>query len=207
MTKPARRRRSPDQARSEILAAATDLIAERGPDAVTLRQVGEAAGVTHGLVTHYFGTYETLVQAVLQRANEQRRRRIRDRIRADDGIAYADRVMDVLFEVITDQQYVRLWAWAMLRAVPSGSETDGLAGFVDALEEGIGAVLKGPDMPSRTRIEHTVLLALSASYGYALGRVSWLSGMGHDPTDGRHDAEFRRVLTNAVALGRVGGAS
>jgi TetR/AcrR family transcriptional regulator, repressor for neighboring sulfatase len=200
MPTPTRRRRTPDQARAEILAAATELIAERGPDAVTLRLVGEAAGVTHGLVTHYFGTYEALVAAVLRRASEERWGRIRERIAADDGVAHAERVMDVLFEAVGDPRYVRLWAWAMLRPQPGAAA--GLAEFVDGLEAGIATMLEGPDMPSRARIEGRVLLALSASYGYALGRESWLAGLGHDPADAKHDAEFRDGLIRAVAMNR-----
>ncbi|WP_069772133.1 helix-turn-helix domain-containing protein [Streptomyces sp. LUP30] len=63
MTGP-RRRRAPEQARQEILDAAAELIARHGPDGVGLRRVAEAVGISHGLVTHCFGTYSALVRAV-----------------------------------------------------------------------------------------------------------------------------------------------
>src|SRR5581483_3969141 len=40
------------------------LFAERGPDAVTVRQIAAAAGVSPGLVSHHFGSKDGLRQAV-----------------------------------------------------------------------------------------------------------------------------------------------
>ena len=37
------------------------------PDAVGLREIAATAGVSHGLVTHYFSTYDGLVAAVIAR--------------------------------------------------------------------------------------------------------------------------------------------
>ncbi|MCA2243563.1 TetR/AcrR family transcriptional regulator [Mycobacterium sp. WUMAC-067] len=48
-----------------ILEAATDLFAERGPAATSIRDVAARAGVNHGLVFRHFGTKEQLVGAVL----------------------------------------------------------------------------------------------------------------------------------------------
>jgi AcrR family transcriptional regulator len=42
----------------EIRAAARRLFAERGVNGVTVREIAQAAGVTHGLVHRYFGTKE-----------------------------------------------------------------------------------------------------------------------------------------------------
>lgn len=194
-----RRRRTPGQARAEILDAATDLIARRGPDSASLRQVAEAAGVTHGLVTHYFGTYQNLVGAVLHRASERQRERIREHMRAEDGIPYADRVIPELFRALADERYVRLWAWGMLHPDASQAGSAGLAGFVDAFEHGVGLALTGANRPDRARIEQVVLLGLSAAYGYALGKRSWLTGLGHDPADPRGDEAFADTLAMVVA--------
>lgn len=46
--------------RDEALA----LFAERGPDAVTMRQIAAAAGVSPGLIVHHFGSKETLREVV-----------------------------------------------------------------------------------------------------------------------------------------------
>jgi TetR/AcrR family transcriptional regulator, regulator of cefoperazone and chloramphenicol sensitivity len=48
---------------------ALTLFAERGPDAVSLRDVAAAAGVSPGLIVHHFGTKKALRQAVDDHVN------------------------------------------------------------------------------------------------------------------------------------------
>ncbi|MFJ9682598.1 TetR/AcrR family transcriptional regulator [Streptomyces sp. NPDC101194] len=197
-----RRRRTPEQARTEILDAATDLIARHGPDGVGLRRVAEAVGVTHGLVTHYFGTYRALVRAVLERENERKRDLVRERMRADGSVPYADGMTRVLFEILGDERYVRLWTWSQLHGwdveKAPDSATD-LSRLVDAIEEGVRTVLPEPEGPDRARIEMVVLLAMSGAYGYALGRRYWLTDLGHDPEEPGHDDAYRTVLSSVLA--------
>ncbi len=71
-----RARRDPDEARALILGAAERLFGSRGPDAVGLKDVARAAGVSHALVSHYFGTYEGLVDAALERRAQKLRERV-----------------------------------------------------------------------------------------------------------------------------------
>ncbi|GAA2801611.1 TetR/AcrR family transcriptional regulator [Streptomyces showdoensis] len=197
-----RRRRTPEQARGEILDAATELIARHGPDGVGLRRVAEAVGVTHGLVTHYFGTYAALVRAVLQRESERKRERVRERLRADGSVPYADGMTRVLFEILGDERYVRLWAWTQLHDAEAARAPDSpthLSRLVDAVEAGVRTVLPAPDGPDRERIEMVVLLALSGAYGYALGRRHWLTDLGHDPDEPGRDDAYRAALSSALA--------
>lgn len=58
--------KAPDVRREEIVAAARDLFAERGVRATTFADVAERVGVTRGLVYHYAGDIESLVEAVLE---------------------------------------------------------------------------------------------------------------------------------------------
>jgi AcrR family transcriptional regulator len=198
MAETGRRRRSPDEARLELLTAAAALIARRGPDGVGLRQVAEAVGVSHGLVTHYFGTYSALVRQVLQRESELLVARVRERVSAA-GIPLAADMMPVLFDALADERYVRLFAWAELHPDVPGPSSRNLRDLVDAMEAGFAAVLPPAERPARDRIEIVVLLGLSAAYGYALGRRSWLTGLGHDPADPAHQAAFRTTLTRVLA--------
>lgn len=50
-----------------VLDAATELIADRGPNAVTVRAIAERAGVNHALVHRYFGTKDDLIGSVIDR--------------------------------------------------------------------------------------------------------------------------------------------
>jgi AcrR family transcriptional regulator len=51
-----------------VVAAATALIAEHGSRALTLAEVGEAAGYSRGIVSHHFGSRENLLRAVMRDA-------------------------------------------------------------------------------------------------------------------------------------------
>lgn len=54
-----------EEVAAAILAAATDLFAERGPAATSIRDIAARSKVNHGLVFRHFGTKEQLVGAVL----------------------------------------------------------------------------------------------------------------------------------------------
>jgi len=68
--RPARRTQEQRRAETErrVLDAAMALIARSGSRAVTLAEVGEAAGYSRGIVYHHFGSRERLLEAVLDRA-------------------------------------------------------------------------------------------------------------------------------------------
>ena len=54
-----------------LLAAAAELIAERGIDRSTLASIGERAGTSRGLPTHYFGTKDALVEQLAERVQDE----------------------------------------------------------------------------------------------------------------------------------------
>lgn len=57
--------------RAALIASATQLFADRGPSAVSVRELADAADVNHGLVHHYFGSKDGLLRAVLEQLAEQ----------------------------------------------------------------------------------------------------------------------------------------
>lgn len=201
-----RTRRSPEAARELLLSAAESLVAERGPDAVTLRDVAEAAGVTAGLVTHYFGTYAGLVRAVLRRQDALTRERIRDELRAGERAPDGDALLRILFEALADPRRVRLFAWSALRGDLGTSSTRGLRDLVDALEAAFRRTLPARQVPARSRIELVALLALSATHGYAIGKEAWLPGLGLGPATRERDEEFRAALTAVLRHAMAGFA-
>lgn len=69
----ARRRRTPQAARADILAAAEQLLAESGPDAVQVRAVARLAGMTDAGVTHHFGDRQGLLTALIEDAGARLR--------------------------------------------------------------------------------------------------------------------------------------
>jgi AcrR family transcriptional regulator len=66
-TTPKYSRLDPTQRRDQILDAANALFAERGYDEVSVEEIAGAAGVTRGLVHHYFGGRNEVYIALLER--------------------------------------------------------------------------------------------------------------------------------------------
>jgi AcrR family transcriptional regulator len=56
-------RQDEDRRRADLIAAAVVLISEGGPAAATVRAIADRAGVTPGLIRHYFATKEALTRA------------------------------------------------------------------------------------------------------------------------------------------------
>ena len=68
MSTPTRNRRlDPAERRDQILDAANSLFAERGYEDVLVEDISRAAGVTRGLVHHYFGGRKDVYIALLER--------------------------------------------------------------------------------------------------------------------------------------------
>lgn len=59
------RPRGREQVRAAVLAATRDLVAERGPDGFSVRDIAGRAGVNHALVHRHFGTKAGVLEQVL----------------------------------------------------------------------------------------------------------------------------------------------
>jgi AcrR family transcriptional regulator len=73
----------PDQRRAAILDAAVAEIAERGFARTTSRQVAARAGVTHGLLHHYFPDHDTLLAAAFEKVATEEMDEVRDTLASD----------------------------------------------------------------------------------------------------------------------------
>ena len=71
-TTPKYSRLAPARRREEILDAANALFAERGYDEVSIEDIASSAGVTRGLVHHYFGGRKEVYIALLERLGAMR---------------------------------------------------------------------------------------------------------------------------------------
>lgn len=69
--KPKRRPRDPEATREAILEAALTLLAKDGPEAVSLSEVAQLAGVNRGTAYQHFATRENLVQATVESVSDK----------------------------------------------------------------------------------------------------------------------------------------
>jgi AcrR family transcriptional regulator len=93
MNTPRYSRLAPGQRRDQILDAANALFAERAYDAVSIEDIASSAGVTRGLVHHYFGGRKDVYIGLLERLGNQREHELRPpvgpsaRARLDDTVS------------------------------------------------------------------------------------------------------------------------
>ena len=202
MSRPApRKRRTPEEARSEILAAAQRLLAAHGPDAIGLKDVAKEAGVSHALVSHYFGTYDALVEAALREHMIVTRAETLARI-TDVVHAGPRGWVDMTFEHLAHPLSGRLVAWSILSGRMERDDffprrDQGMKLVADALEARVRAEL-GDDAPPREEIERAMLLVFSAALGYSLARGVLWSSLSREPTAER-DRDFREWLAGVVS--------
>lgn len=95
-----------------VREAATDLFAERGPDAVTVREVADRAGVNHALIHRHFGTKEELLRVVLAGAIE------RMAAVAQHTSNTGDDIREIVSAMRREEPAIRLLGWALLAGYP-----------------------------------------------------------------------------------------
>src|SRR6266550_1430676 len=66
-----RRRAAGQRTRGQLLDAALDLIAERGEEGVTLRELTDAAGANVAAVSYHFGSLKSLCDVAIEQALER----------------------------------------------------------------------------------------------------------------------------------------
>ena len=198
-----RTRREPHEARELILAAAERVFATKSPDVAGLKDIAREAGVSHALVTHYFGRYDLLVDEGVERVLAAIRGRVAEALLANVAAPDPDAVMRAIFEGFREPSAIRLLAWTFLRGQLSGpgSLPDRVRGL-----EAIANLLE-PHVPaSREEIEWVIVTGITASFGFVIAGEAYLRALGHEPTV-LHEERFRVFLGELLRerLFRVSG--
>jgi len=186
----ARARRDPQEARELILGAAARVFATTSPDVAGLKDIAREAGVSHALVTHYFGRYELLVDEVVERVLAAIRARVAEALLANVAAPDPDAVMRAIFEGFREPSAIRLLAWTFLRGQLSGP------GSLPDRVRGLEAIanLLAPHVPaSREEIEWVIVTGITASFGFVIAGEAYLRALGHEPSAAREE-RFRVFL-------------
>ena len=157
---PTRRRRSPEQARTEILDAAEHLLVTEGLKALTLQNVAKQVGISHPGVLHHFRSTDRLAQALHERVSL----RIRgDLLALVHPGSESDRAaaIDKALEALSDPYKGRLLAWL----VASGRDP-----FPDAAETGLSQVAEALANPGTDleELRYKIMLMVLAMVGESL---------------------------------------
>jgi AcrR family transcriptional regulator len=119
-------RRTQEQRRTEaerrLVRAAAELVGEIGPTAVTLAKVGDRAGYSRGLATHYFGSRAALMTRLVGEVLEQFRSAMPTDAGSEPVVAQLQTFLRVYFEIVADLKPLNralLVLWAHAASNPS----------------------------------------------------------------------------------------
>jgi AcrR family transcriptional regulator len=149
MTRRAFHHESEDVRRQDLIAATLDCIAEYGLQGATVRQIADRAGVTPGLIRHYFTGKELMFQAAYREVVftmfESANKRAVEKI--DDPLARLKIFVLANFkEPIIDQRMLSLWATFISQTgvdpALAAIHREGYLSYRDTLEQLLADALK-----------------------------------------------------------------
>jgi len=196
-----RARRSPEEARALILSAAERVFAKHLPDVVGLKDIAKEAGVSHALVTHYFGTYDALVEATLEKRFHAVRATLLPSllhlIAAEADVASMLTLhRRAIREAAADPTTVRLAAWAVLSRRLEADDffphrMQGLKLIADAIE--------GRSKVSREDLEFVLVASFALSVVWTFGKRAFAGSLGRKPSaaldEGFEERATRMITT------------
>lgn len=155
-----------------VLDAATELIADRGPNAVTVRAIAQRAGVNHALVHRYFGTKDDLIGAVITRE-------VAHFWRLADAEGERAEVLGRMLRGLSERRvYIRFLARAILDGYRTGQLKPDFLLF-DRILEAIGPeAMMSPE--DRRRLRVAVAALGSMALGWRIFGEFLTTGMGLD---------------------------
>lgn len=181
-TASARGRRKAPTGRAEvaaaILEAATDLFAERGPAATSIRDIAARSNVNHGLVFRHFGTKEQLVGAVLDHLGAT----LTELLRAESPEDVIERALD---------RQMRVMARTVLDGYPAG-KLQKLFPNIAALLDGVRPSYGDDETSARLAVAN----ALALQFGWRLFAPILRSATGIEELT---EAQLRASVTAEVA--------
>lgn len=186
-------RRSPEVAKALILAAATRVFARSLPDQVGIREVAQEAGVSHGLVTHYFSTYENLIDSVVDHRLAALRTIALARLGSATFEPTESPLLDVLVEVLDDPTLTRVLAWSMLARRERVLGPPGTLGkIIDSMHARIRSL---GGKVTRDRLEMSVVMSIAMVAGWSIAGPLLASAAGRKPyTREELRAELNRMI-------------
>ena len=198
---PRRRRRTPEQAREEILDAAERVFARARPDEVGLLRVARAAGISHALITHYFGTYAGLVAETLGRRVRRLRERILGELHQVGSMHRPGELLGMLFAALEDPVHLRLVQWRVANGMQSGALALEDRGIALVAQEIAAALDPRPEHGGAKTLE-TIQLALvavvAAAFGYAMMKAPLAAAIGRTADVGLSQ-HLPRTITQMLA--------
>jgi AcrR family transcriptional regulator len=197
---PQRRTRDAERSREAILDAAERQFADRGFDAVSLQEIATAVGLSRGAPSYFFGSKDSLYEAVLERVFAERDAATRRAFEpvsawaAGAGDTAALRralnraIAGYLQFLISRPSFVRLLDWEAIsdggRLHPADRRPDGRArgqAMADAFGA-VRAVARGRGL-APFDVDDAVLVTVALTFSLVSQRATLMSAIGRDLAD------------------------
>ena len=191
-----RLRRTPEEARRLILETAQALIVSTGPEGLRLQDIAAAAGISHPLILHHFGSREGLVRALTRQAVAELRDKL---VAAMASTEYSiEQQLDRVFDAFRDGLAQRL-AW--LATVDPGGGTEGtqliIRDIADTLHARRIAMASPGAAISRDDTDALIHLVATSAFGDALYGAQLHRSAGL-PATSETDRSFRQWLAALI---------
>jgi TetR/AcrR family transcriptional regulator, repressor for neighboring sulfatase len=166
-----------DEVVAAVLEAASELFAERGPAATSIREVAARAGVNHGLLHRHFGSKRQLLAATLQHL-------------ADSGAALRDSgASQQQLETVHELQ-----ARVMVRSVLDGFPVEELQQRFPGMERFLDEVRSGHSDERQARLLAAHAMALQFGWGLMAPTLRVAFGLND-----LSDADLRAAVADQIA--------
>jgi TetR/AcrR family transcriptional regulator, repressor for neighboring sulfatase len=166
-TKTKRQRRSPDVVRNAALDAARKLLLRSGPEAITLPAVAKELGMTHGNVTHHFGSVGALHASLVDQMADELTQAVNSavvQLRAEE--ADPIKVVDALFDAFSKNDAGRLISW--LASTGSMAALEPLFSTVARIVRELSRGAPKPGEERELSVRQNALVLIATALGNAL---------------------------------------
>ena len=198
------RRRNREQTVEAILDAAETLLASKGPDGFGLAELGREAGVSFGLIHHYFGGKNGLLREVLRRTLRDLGRELRGM--QDTGRFWEPGAPGVglVFDTFLNKPgFSRLVAWGLLTGLLTAEDVlEEFRPDRDAVVDMVGEFRAGLPNESRSDAGAAAALLMSTTLGYSL--LQPLLRAAYDWDDRSEDSLRRQLVRTMTATAKQG---
>ncbi|PZT91714.1 MAG: TetR/AcrR family transcriptional regulator [Citromicrobium sp.] len=189
--KTTRRKRSGDEAREESIVAARSLLLEGGPGAVTVSNVGQRAGMSHGNIIHHFGSAAGLQASLMGTMVDDLTEALEsavEQIREDTGAQKS--VVDQVFDAFDSGGAGQLAAWIVLAR--DFEHLEPIRNAVQSLVAAFTEKISGPH--AEERVKGAVLTIAISAFGDAV-----IGPHLREMLDLKDD-EMRKLTSNMIPL-------
>lgn len=199
----ARTRMKTDERREQLLRSGVELLKGRPHEEVSIEEIAAAAGVSKGLLYHYFPTKKDFILAALERGQKE----LAEQLRPDpalDPVAQLDASLDAFLDSVEEHTTAYTTIFRRGGDDPEVAETLN-AGRAQQLETLLEALGKWEDSPASTEPSPALEAALQGWLFFVEGAVlHWLEHGGLEREQLR--AMLRSGLVGALFAATAGGA-